>query len=158
MPPLVDLTGMSDEEAFEHGWDLYQKNFLNQSGRRGELITHDGCPVIFWDNRYDHAFRTSSDRRRRPYDKDVVARTRILRIHWIAKLLACDEEGIVCKEMSPPDRWQRAYYSLEHGHIIWLEPSGKSNVKPTAWRFSTSFNLPVAEIKRTTQRGIFLKK
>ena len=96
MPDLVDLSGLSDDDAYELGETLYSKTFLNQSARRGELLTHDGMPLIFWAERYDHAFKTSSDRIRRAHDKDKVARTRIERFHWILKLLACADDGIKC--------------------------------------------------------------
>ncbi len=157
MPDLVDLTGLSDDDAYELGETLYAETFLNQSDRRGELLTHDGMPLIFWWERYDHAFTTSSDRVRRAHDKDIVARTRIARFHWILKLLACVDDGIKCKQLSPPDRWKRAYYSLEHGHIVWLEQAKMQGGRPTAWKFSSSYNVPAEEIKRTTQRGRILK-
>jgi hypothetical protein len=153
MPELIDLSGMSDEEAFAFGIEAYRAEFINQSQSRGQLSCHDGMPVVFWIDRYDHAFRTSSDRIRRPYGKDIVARRRIERLNWIRALITCSMPGVVCKEFRPPGPWKRAYYSLEHGHIVWLEPSNVKNGKPTAWRFSTSYDLPAAEIKRTTLKG-----
>lgn len=83
---LVDLSGLSDEEAERKGLEMYESIYM-QRGKTGLLTDPIGETVIFHLDRYGHAFRTSSDRVRRPYAKDKVDRSRIERIKWIKELI-----------------------------------------------------------------------
>lgn len=148
---LISLDELgTDDEIFEHGRALYSEEFLNQSATRGELVTHDDQTVVFFSDRYDHAFRTSPDRARRAYDKSQVAIDRISRIHWVKELISKGGPKMVCKEKSPPPRWKRAYYCYENNYVVWLEPLRIQDGRPVGWRFSSAYPQPVTDFKRTT--------
>lgn len=147
---MCSLDGKSADESFLFGQELYAKHYLNQSGSRGEMVSHDGMPVIFWADRYEHAFKTSTDRARFAYDKTKIDLERIKRIKWISLLISKSDPEIVCKEKSPPPNWKRAYFSYKLGYIVWLEQAKLIDNRPTAWKFSSAYNLPIPEIKRVT--------
>jgi len=148
---LMELNGLTDpEDIFDYGRQLYSENFLNQSNSRGQMDTHDGANVVFYADRYDHAFRTSPDRARRAYDKSKVAIDRIERILWIRTLIGTTAQHITCKQKSPPPRWKRAYYCYENNYVVWLESQRVENGRPIGWKFSSAYPLPVTEFKRTT--------
>ena len=52
---------------------------------RGEIVTHDGIPVFFRKEAFDHAFFESSGRRG---EKDVFSLVRAERMEWVAAALA----------------------------------------------------------------------
>ena len=148
---LMELHGLTDpEDIFEYGMQVYTENFLNQSKNRGLMKSHDGEDVVFYADRYDHAFRTSPDRARRAYDKSRVAVDRIERIMWIQTLIGMAGPNITCKEKSPPPRWKRAYYCYDNNYVVWLEPMRIEDGRPIGWKFSSAYPLPVTEFKRTT--------
>lgn len=149
---VLQLDGLSDpEEIFEYGKTIYAKEFLNQSDIRGELQIHDGAKVVFFADRYDHAFRTSYDRARFAHDKSKVAIDRIERMLWIKELISKARTKVVCKEKTPPPRWKRAYYCHESNYVVWLEPLQLQGGRPIGWRFSSAYPQPVTDYKRTTQ-------
>lgn len=134
---LLDLSGFaSDEEIYEFGEKIYGKEFLNYNGRSGQIITHDQEPVKFFGDRYFHAFRTSKDRARLPYDKSVVAVDRIQRIYWIKPLIEGRIQNSECWEVPldmPPNTrpfpGKRLYVLWETCYHIWLEPLRKGGFK-----------------------------
>uniref|UniRef100_UPI003F714944 hypothetical protein n=1 Tax=Shinella sp. TaxID=1870904 RepID=UPI003F714944 len=147
-PALLDLANMTTEECYEFGKAIYASDYL--SGKeRGSLKTHDGLDVVFYADRYEHAFRTSPDRARLAYDKSKFAIDRIERIHWIKELLLKSDEQFACKEKTPPPRWKRAYYCYNHCYVVWLEPLKVVEGRPSGWKFSSAYPLPVSEFKRT---------
>lgn len=148
---LMQLNGLTDpEDIFKYGRQIYSEEFLNQSHNRGQMITHDGENVVFYADRYDHAFRTSPDRARRAYDKSKVAIDRIERILWIKDLISKTRPKVTCKEKSPPPRWKRAYYCYERNYVVWLEPLRVEGGRPVGWKFSSAYPQPVPDFKRTT--------
>lgn len=149
---VLKIESLSDpEEIFEFGKGIYAKEFLNQSATRGELKTHDGEKVVFYADRYDHAFRTSYDRARRAHDKSKVAIDRIERMLWIKELISKSRMKVICKEQTPPPRWKRAYYCHESNYVVWLEPLRLEDGRPSGWKFSSAYPQPVTDYKRTTQ-------
>ncbi len=149
---LLQLDSLIDpEEIFEYGRTVYAAEFLNQSEFRGEIKTHDGAKVVFFSDRYDHAFRTSYDRARRAYDKSKVAIDRIERMRWIKELISKSRTNVICKEKTPPPRWKRAYYCHESNYIVWLEPLRLRDGRPIGWKFSSAYPQPVTDYKRTTK-------
>ena len=138
------------EETFEYGRQIYSREFLNQSDSRGQIIAHDQEKVVFYADRYDHAFRTSPDRARRAHDKSKVAIDRIERILWIKELIGKTGGKMTCKEKSPPPRWQRVYYCYDRNYVVWLEALRLDGGRPIGWKFSSAYPVPVAEFKRTT--------
>ena len=149
LPALLDLASMDSEECYEFGRTIYAKEYLGGK-ERGSLKTHDGLDVVFYADRYEHAFRTSPDRARLAYDKSKVAIERIERIYWIKELLLKSDAQFVCKEKTPPPRWKRAYYCYKHCYVVWLEPLKLVEGRPSGWKFSSAYPLPVSEFKRTT--------
>lgn len=131
--------------------NLAQNYWQTICGRR--LYTHDGQLVIFHKDRFDHAFYTSKDRARRPYDKDVVDMKRVIRARWIHALITGGVANSECWECpsketgrrEPPDR---LYIIWDEGYVIWLHPRSEGG-----WRFSTAYCAPIAEIKKYCQGG-----
>lgn len=150
LPQPKNLPAGTDEEIFESERNTYAVLYLNQSASRGEMKCQDGASIIFYADRYDHAFRTSPDRARRAYDKSKVALDRIERIHWIKILLDGSLASTTCKEKGPPDRWRRCYYNHDLKYIVWLEPTkiDKCTGRPAGWRFSSAYSMPIPEFKR----------
>ncbi len=145
----LDLAHMNDQECYDFGMKIYTEVYLGGK-ERGVLKTHDDLDVVFYADRYEHAFRTSPDRARLAYDKSKIAVDRIKRIHWIKELLLKGDAKIVCKQKRPPPRWKRAYYCHENCYVVWLEPLKLVEGQPLGWKFSSAYPLPVGEFKRTT--------
>lgn len=74
MPPLLRL---HDQAAYRAHYE--------QTLCRGGIVTHDGIPVFFRREAFDHAFFESSSMRG---EKDVFSLPRAERIDWIAAALA----------------------------------------------------------------------
>lgn len=74
MPPLLRLP---DQAAYRAH---YERTLC-----RGGIATHDGIPVFFRKEEFDHAFFESSTRRG---EKDVFSLVRAERMDWIAAALA----------------------------------------------------------------------
>lgn len=149
LPAPLDLTHMGHDECYDFGMTMYADIYLGGK-ERGSLKTHDDLDVVFYADRYEHAFRTSPDRTRLAYDKSKVAVDRIQRIHWIKELLLSADGQMVCKEQRPPPRWKRAYYCYDNCYVVWLEPLRIVEGRPSGWKFSSAYPLPVSEFKRTT--------
>lgn len=141
---LLCLPGTGDEELFGLGETEFRRIFCN-NGPSGQCLLHDRLKVTFYADRYEHAFRTSSDRASRAYDKDVVSPERIERLSWILPILEGKVWGVTCKEKSGPGGRKRAYYLKDPGYIIWLNPTKDKN-----WRFSSAYSIPPVEIDRVT--------
>ena len=78
---LLDLTGRGDGGVEALGRAEYCR--LYASGGRGTVHCADGAEVVFFEDRFDHAFFTTSDRYRRQDAKNVIARDRVERVAWI---------------------------------------------------------------------------
>ena len=74
MPPLLKL---ADQAAYR---THYERTLC-----RGGIVTHDGIPVFFRKEEFDHAFFESSGRRG---ENDVFSPNRAMRTDWIAAALA----------------------------------------------------------------------
>jgi hypothetical protein len=148
---FLQLDSRSDaKEIFEYGRKIFAQEFLNQSDTRGEITAHDGSKVVFYSDRYDHAFCTSCDRARRHHDKSKVAIDRIERVRWIKELICKTRSKVICKEQTPPPRWKRAYYCNESNYVVWLEPLKLQDGRPIGWKFSSAYPQPVTDHRRTT--------
>lgn len=96
---LLDLAGLSDEEAEELTYQEYVKLYMDRQTRRGmigERQTHDGEPVIFYEDRFHHAFFTASDKITRPYAKNRFDRVRASRVRWIGGIIRGNIDGTSC--------------------------------------------------------------
>lgn len=115
--------------------------------------THDNLEVVFHKDRFEHAFYTSSNRARRPHDKDIVDLKRIVRIRWILAVVSGNVRDSECWECpsketgrrKPPDR---LYIVWSEGYVVWLHPKADGG-----WRFSTAYCAPIAEIKKYCRGG-----
>jgi hypothetical protein len=148
---LLDFSGLTDEEAMVQGEDLYFREFISRNNRSGSIIAHDGEVVIFYGDRYHHAFHTSHDRARNPYSKAKVARDRIERLNWIRPIVEGKVANTECWDVpldSPrPFPGKRLYICWEEGYIIWLEPRTAGG-----FRFSSAYGgLSGGEISRYTR-------
>ena len=119
---LIDLSETSDEEANRLVFEKYVELYLDAttaSCRVGVRETHDGEPVVFFEDRFDHAFFTSGQKTSRPYAKDRFDRRRGERVAWIGPVIAGTIEGSACYLLPPKDgtrssgqRPDRAYIGI----------------------------------------------
>jgi len=147
---LLNLNGLSDEEAEVLGRNEYQALYLNR-GKVGVMELYRGGEVIFHEDRYEHAFRSSPDRIRNPYSKAKVAKDRIERIRWIQAILQGRVPKTQCwlvPSQSGRRERDRLYVVWENKYIIWLMPR-----RDGGWKFSTAYNAATQDIKRYTQQG-----
>lgn len=149
---LLKFEGLTEDEIFEQGRRIYSDIYL-QGETRGLLRDFRGERIVFYEDRYGHAFRTSANRAMTAYSKAVVAVSRIERIHWIRAVLTGEIPEVECwnirpKEgrVHPPDR---AFILWNPGYIVWLRP----NKDCSAWVFSSAYPVPPAELARYTAGG-----
>ncbi|QBG47608.1 hypothetical protein EGM51_09460 [Verrucomicrobia bacterium S94] len=147
---LVDTNGISDEGLEELGREMYREIFLNK-GKVGELTLHNGDPVVFHEDRYDHAFRCSPNRARNPHSKKAVARDRIERMRWIKAILEGDIDDVECW-IVPQQTKDRLYVVWKERYVIWLWSR-----KEGGWRFSSAYCAGRKDIRGYTRRGVKIK-
>jgi len=147
----VNLAGLADDEAAREGLRLYAQEFFPNGEFRSTLSLHDGQPVVFFQDRYEHAFQTSPDRVRHPYSKSRVAVERIERMKWIKPVLQGKVEGTQCWLVLDPVQRQRKrlYVVVNEQYIIWLEER-----RDGGWKFSTAYCAGKQDIQRYTQGGV----
>lgn len=151
----LDLIGKTDAEASKLGEARYSELYLG-CGRTGSLQAHDGETVIFYKDRYHHAFHTSPDRSRHAYSKAKVARDRIERLAWIGPLIEGRFSNYECWEVPlkiPEEGFRcfpgkRLYVSWSLGYVVWLEPLRKGGFK-----LSSCYCVPSGEIARYIKGG-----
>jgi len=158
---LLDLSGLSDEEAEEVTYQEYIKLYTDQKthgGRIGLRKTHDGEEVIFFEDRFGHAFFTSAQKTSRQYAKDEFQRNRASRVRWIGPIIQGDIGDTECWRIFPHQRYHsntnmpsRLYILWDEKYLVWLEPR-----KSGSWWFSSAY---VAErgknyISDITRNGI----
>jgi hypothetical protein len=151
---LIDLEGLSDEEAEERGWAEYRSLYLNRGGV-GVLPLYKGEDVFFFGkDRYDHAFRTSPNRIRSPFSKTHVARDRVERIRWIGAVLRGEVPNTQCWAVAPLSQKSgrdRLYVVVANRYIVRL---GRRDTG--GWKFSTAYTATAQDIKRYTQGGTLM--
>lgn len=145
----VDLSGLSDEEAEQRGLDLFLSEFFEEGTFRGEFGLHDGQKVVVFQDRYEHAFKTSKDRSRRPYAKDEIARNRIERVRWIKPALQGKISGTECWLVPDRRKKQRLYIIVDEQYLIWLEER-----KDGGWKFSSAYCVMRQDIQRYRSSGV----
>jgi len=161
---FLDLSGFCDEDAERIVFREYAKRYLDrptQTGRVGVRKTHDGQDVVFFEDRFQHAFYTSGEKTSRQYAKDKFERSRGERVAWIGPLLAGEIEGSECwlippkgggrgLSRRPPNRF---YLLRQEWYIVWLEPRRNGG-----WKFSSAY-VAGHSIERYGQEGrLFWKK
>jgi len=143
-PLLLDLKDLSDEDAEELTYREYIKLYTNIETHTctvGFHKTHDGEEVIFYEDRFKHAFFTSSQKTSRQYAKDEFQRNRASRVRWIAPVIRGDIEGTECWRIFPRKRYHsdvnmpsRLYILWDEKYLVWLEPR-----RSGGWWFSTAY-------------------
>ncbi|MBK1789859.1 hypothetical protein [Persicirhabdus sediminis] len=139
---IFDFSAYSDEQVYDEGLRIYKEDYLESGRRSGDITSHDGLSVRFFEDRYHHAFNTSKDRKRSEFSKNKVDRKRVERIDWIKIIIEgrglkteCWEVPLrVPEEGSRPFPGKRAYVSWAQGYIIWLEP-----LRSGGFKFSTAY-------------------
>ena len=147
---LINLDGLSDEEAEDLGRHEYRDLYLNR-GKIGVLELYKGGEVVFHENRYEHAFRTSQDHRGNPYSKTVVARDRIEKMRWIRAIIAGEVPKTECWLVpARPGKSgrDRIYVVWENRYVVWFSARDKGG-----WMFSTAYSATGQDIRRYTSRG-----
>jgi hypothetical protein len=147
----VNLEGLSEEEIAEEGVRLFRQELFPDGSFRSTLKLHDGQSVVFFQDRYEHAFQTSPDRIRHPYSKSKVAVERVERVKWIKPVLQGEITGTQCWLVPDPARRQRKrlYVVVNEQYIIWLEER-----RDGGWKFSSAYCAGKQDIQRYTQGGI----
>ncbi len=134
---LLNLTGLTDADVEALGRAEYRLLYARGDGR-SSLKAYDGVEVVFFEDRFDHAFFTTADRYRRPEAKNLLARDRVERIAWIGPILRGEVVGTQCWESSPvhgsDPRKNRLCIASSELYVIFLEPLRSGN-----WKFSTAY-------------------
>lgn len=147
----VNLDDFSEEEAGREGLRLFRQELFPDGNFRSTLRLHDGQEVVFFEDRYEHAFKTSPDRIRHPYSKSEVAIDRVERVKWIKPVLQGQVAGTKCWMASDPVRRQRKrlYVVVNEQYVIWLEER-----RDGGWKFSSAYCAGKQDIQRYTQGAI----
>lgn len=92
---IVSIERLEVAEIEDIARRLYREIYVT-SGRYGICKAHDGESVYFWEDRFEHAFYTSSNRIRYPDRKDKLDLERVKRIRWIKEIIAGQIPGTGC--------------------------------------------------------------
>jgi hypothetical protein len=133
---LVDLTGLNDCQIENLGRREYGDLYLGGS-KRGSLIAYDGSEVVFFEDRFDHAFFTTTDRYLHQYAKNVIAADRVARIRWIGPMLRGEVPNTQCWESTRAAgtvNIKRICIASSELFVVWLEARRNGG-----WKFSTTY-------------------
>ncbi|MCX5656339.1 MAG: hypothetical protein NTY65_17010 [Planctomycetota bacterium] len=161
---FLDLSAFSDEEAEQVVFEKYAELYLDCETRTGWVgirKTHDGQDVVFFEDRFVHAFYTSKEKTSRQYAKDRFERSRGERIAWIGPLVAGEIDGSECWLIPPKDGGRhlddrppnRFYLLRQEGYVVWLEPR-----KNGGWKFSSAYVAGHNLERYCTEGRLFWKK
>lgn len=142
---LIDVEGMTNEEIETKARDLY-KELYTGAGKSGKLRAHDGEEVIFWADRFDHAFYNSSEWRQYSSEKNQLDKERIKRIKWIGEVIAGNVPNSECWEVSRATdnvNPQRLYIVKSKCYVVWLEPRANGG-----WKFSSAYVANYGQLRR----------
>ncbi len=92
---------------------------------------------MFFEDRFEHAFFTTSDRYRHEFAKDVLARDRVACVRWIGPILRGEVPNTQCWESlkcSGIERKKRLCIASAELYVIWLDARSDGS-----WRFSTAY-------------------
>lgn len=147
---MISTDGLSLPQIEALGRDTYKALYVPNSFRN-EIVTNDGINVVFFYDRYEHAFKTSSDRARRPDAKDVVAVERIQRIRWINEIINKQVPNTRCILVPSPTgrRWPPNRLYIVRNYVVWLEP-----LRDGKWKFSTAYTARPEDVRRYSKTQI----
>lgn len=135
---LLDLSGLDDAQAEQLGRAEFRSLYTPQ-GARGSVRAYDGSEVVFFADRFEHAFFTTTDRYRHQFAKNVLARSRVARVRWIGPILRGEVANTQCWESlrSPgTDQMKRLCIASSELYVIWLDAR-----RDGGWRFSTAYTV-----------------
>ncbi len=147
---LLDLRGLSPAEVEHVGREMYATHYL-LDGRPRMLPTHDGQDVIFYPDKFEHVFFTSTDRAGHPQRKDRIAPERVERILWIKEVIAGNVAGSACWEVSARQAGRgerREYAILSESYVVWLVAR-----RDGGYRFETAYPALHQELSRYAGQG-----
>ena len=149
---LINLDGLSDDAAEARGQALYEEIYLTEH-HAGYIQDAKGETIVFHRDRYQHAFRTASNRSRNPYGKDKVARDRIERIKWILEVIQGRVSGTECFMVRPESGrlhpLDRLILVADPAFIVWLWP-----MQDGRWKFSSAYPTTVSDIYRYKRKVV----
>lgn len=152
---LLDLSGLSDEDAARLTFEKYACLYLDRGKtpkRTGALHTHDDEKVIFFEDRFPHAFaETVSWHRKGTFDL-----RRGERVAWIGPVVAGEIPGTECWLVPPKNggrtpriRSRNRIYMLEmEKYVVWLEP-----LHAGGWKFSSAYMAGSGDLRRYQNAG-----
>jgi hypothetical protein len=148
---LLDVEGLSEEEIRRIGLEEYRRLYIARE-KFGVHSAHDGDQVIFWLDRFDHAFYSTRNRSRDPFKKDCLAVERVERVRWIGRVIAGEVPDSACWEVMgeggrrrPPNR---LYVLPARYYVVWLEPRREGG-----WKFSSAYTTGTADLRRYCSWG-----
>ena len=148
--PLLEVDGVVTEELEAFGRKSWTALYLNGE-RPGILTSHDGQEVLFWADKFDHAFFTTSSRVRQ-FAKDALSVERLRRMPWIGPLLRGEVDDMECFEVpSPEGRLRppnRLYISWDGLYGCFLEPRQKGG-----WKFVTAYTASADYWRQRCRQG-----
>jgi hypothetical protein len=149
---LEDVSGLSGGDLFEKGFSIYRDLYLAKGRVVGVEKTHDGHILLFHEDRFEHAFQTTSDRLCSPDRKDIVDAKRIARIRWIRPVVTGQVTSTACFEVpSPTGRSRppnRLYVVESELYVVWLEPRTSGG-----WKFSSAYPATRDGVERYKRGG-----
>lgn len=149
---LLKLDGLTEAEVEALGKQNYFA-MCDESHQKKSIQTHDGHPVLFYRNRFEHAFFTSSDRARHRDWKDKLSVDRIARIHWIRRLVAGTIPGVECWDVDRLDGIaypkMRVYLMWSPPYIVWLDEIDGGY----SFRYSTAYPTLAKDLRNYTRTG-----
>jgi hypothetical protein len=154
----LELGGLTEEEAVQETRREYERLYLDKGRppkRLGIRNTHDSREVIFFEDRFKHAFFKSSHPISRSHLKDVFAWDRAERVRWIGPLIAGTLSDSECWLVPPKGNRRyhtrrlpnRLYILWRERYVVWLEP-----LRSGAWKFSSAYPAG-GDVRRYCQAG-----
>lgn len=154
-PLLIDLSGLDDNEAELATLDKYAALYLDKGRapkRLGVRTTHDGEEVLFYEDRFPHAFSATVSW----CTKGAFDRTRGERVAWIGPVIAGEIDGTECWTVPPKNggrrgprrRPDRLYVVSSTGYVVWLSPRDEGG-----WKFSSAYVAGHGDIRRYHSYG-----
>lgn len=121
---LINLADKQTDEIEAIGRKRYNE-LCDVSHQTETITTHDGYRVMFYRDRFEHAFFTSSNWAQYPDQKDKLDADRIARIEWICEFISGRVPGVECWEVERLDGRlfpkMRVYLTWDPAYIVWLD-------------------------------------
>lgn len=142
LPPLLQFPSIKSDDI-ENLLIAYKEVYLSDYCHVAEKHrTHDDQIVLFYQDRFEHAFYTSSNFMTKPGLKNKVDLKRLERLHWIQYIISGRIPKTICYEVMKPQIHKKnkcRLYALgenvgDDAYVVWLEPTNKG-----FWKFSSAY-------------------